>query len=79
MASRDFPTLMVKMCDRPIFPFCLGLWKFLGCETITAKTEKVPVKLEPKWGLAAHCSKANEEARLVEREVCFILSASNFG
>ena len=30
-----------------------------------------------KWGLAAHCSKANKEARLVERKVCFILEAGN--
>ena len=25
-----------------------------------------------KWGTAAHCSKANKGARLVERKVCFI-------
>ena len=30
-------------------------------------------------GLAAHCSKANEEAGLVERKVCFILDAGNGG
>ena len=32
-----------------------------------------------KWGPAAHRSKANREARLVERKVCFILDASNWG
>ena len=32
-----------------------------------------------KWGLAAHNSKAIEEARLVERKVCFILDASHRG
>ena len=32
-----------------------------------------------KWGLAAHFSKANKEARLAERKVCFILDASNQG
>ena len=32
-----------------------------------------------EWGLAAHCSKANKEARLVERKVCFILEAGNQG
>ena len=30
-----------------------------------------------KRGLAACCSKANKEAKLVERKVCFILEASN--
>ena len=33
------------------------------------------VALKPKVGLAAHCSKANKEARLVERKACFILDA----
>ena len=32
---------------------------------------------ESDWGKAAHCSKANLEARLVERKVCLILDASN--
>ena len=32
-----------------------------------------------KWGPAARSSKANKEARLVERKVCFILDASNRG
>ena len=32
-----------------------------------------------KWGLAARRSKANEEAVLVEREVCFILEAGSCG
>lgn len=32
-----------------------------------------------KWGLGAHCSKANKEAVLVVRKVCFILDASNRG
>ena len=32
-----------------------------------------------KWGPAPHCSKANKEARLAERKVCFILEASNGG
>ena len=31
------------------------------------------------WGLAAHHSKANKEARLVERKVCFISDAGNWG
>ena len=30
------------------------------------------------WGPAAHHSKANKEARLVEREVCFISDAGNW-
>ena len=30
-----------------------------------------------KWDLAARCSKANKEARLVERKVCFILDVGN--
>ena len=30
-------------------------------------------------GLAAHCSKANKQARLVDRKVCFILDASSLG
>ena len=32
-----------------------------------------------KWGLAAHSSKAIEEARFMERKVCFILDASHRG
>ena len=34
-----------------------------------------------KWkrGQAAHCSKANKEARLVEKKVCFILDTGNQG
>ena len=32
-----------------------------------------------KWGLAACCSKTNKEAKLVERKVCFILDAGNWG
>ena len=32
-----------------------------------------------KWGPAARCSKANKEARLVERKVCFILEAGSWG
>ena len=32
-----------------------------------------------KWNLPAHRSKANEEARLVEKKVCFISEASNQG
>ena len=32
-----------------------------------------------KWGLGAHCSKANKEAVLVVRKVCFILDASSWG
>ena len=31
-----------------------------------------------KWGLPAHRSKANKEARLVERKVCFILDVGNW-
>ena len=30
-----------------------------------------------KWGPAAHSSKANKQARLVERKVCFISDACN--
>lgn len=30
--------------DKAIVPFCLGLWRFLGCGTVTATTEKAPVK-----------------------------------
>ena len=33
----------------------------------------------PQRGLAAHRSKANKEARLVERKVCFILDPGNWG
>ena len=32
-----------------------------------------------KWGLAACCSKTDTEARLVERKVCTILDAGNWG
>ena len=32
----------------------------------------------PNWGLAAQCSKASKEARLVEREFCFVLDAGNW-
>ena len=32
-------------------------------------------KCNSKWGPAARCSKANKEASLVERKVCFILDA----
>ena len=32
-----------------------------------------------KWDLAVHCSKVIKEARLVERKLCFILDASNWG
>ena len=32
-----------------------------------------------KWGLAAHCSKANKEAKLAERKICFISDAGNKG
>ena len=32
-----------------------------------------------KWDPATRCSKATEEARLVERKVCFILDAGNLG
>ena len=31
------------------------------------------------WGLGAHCPKVNKEARLVDREVCFISGAGNLG
>ena len=31
-----------------------------------------------RWGLAAHRSKASKQARLVERKVCYISSASNW-
>ena len=31
------------------------------------------------WGLAAHHPKANKKARLVERKVCFISDARNWG
>ena len=34
------------------------------------------VALKSKVGLAAHCSKANKEAKLVKRKACFILDAS---
>ena len=37
-------------------------------------TERVCV-----WSLAAHCLKANEHVRLVERSVCFISDAGNWG
>ena len=30
------------------------------------------------WVPAAHCSKANKQARLVERKVCFISDADNW-
>ena len=43
-------------------------------EELTIETEKY---CNRKWGLAAHCSKAIKEARLVERGVSFILDASN--
>ena len=32
-----------------------------------------------KWGLAARRPKGNKKARLVERKVCFILDAGNWG
>ena len=31
------------------------------------------------WGLAARCSKANKQARLVERRFCLISDVSNCG
>ena len=36
-------------------------------------------KCYPKWAPTAGCSKANEEARLVERKVCSIAGASSIG
>ena len=39
-------------------------------------SEEKAMLLNP--GPAAHCSKANKEARLVERKVCFILDAGNW-
>ena len=36
-------------------------------------------KRNRKWGLAARCSEANKEARLVKRKVCFIFNAGNRG
>ena len=36
-------------------------------------------KCNRKWDLAAHCSEANEEARLVKRKACFNFSADNRG
>ena len=35
------------------------------------KLRKSQSNYNQKLGLAVHCSKANEEARLVERKVCF--------
>ena len=32
-----------------------------------------------KWGPVVSCSKVNKDANLVERKVCFILEASNWG
>ena len=43
-------------------------------EELTIETEKY---CNRKWGLAANCSKAIKEARLVERGISFILDASN--
>ena len=34
-------------------------------------------KCNQKWGLDAHHSKANKEAKLVEKKVCFTLDAGN--
>lgn len=36
-------------------------------------------KCNRKWDLAACCSEANEEARLVKRKACFNFSADNRG
>ena len=49
---------------------------------INRKSKSAPLVLPKgrgmeRGGLVDHCSKANEQARLVERKVCWILDASN--
>ena len=39
----------------------------------------LPMLLKGMWGPAARRSKANKQARLVEREVCFISDAGHWG
>ena len=38
--------------------------------------ERLPPCYNQKWDSAVHHSKANKEARLVERKVCFILDVA---
>ena len=41
--------------------------------------QRVLLKEYVFWGLATHCLKANEHVRLVERNICFISDAGNWG
>ena len=48
----------------------------LGPQSLPLATPHLQIpSCNQKWGSAAHCSKANKEARLVERKACFILDA----
>ena len=57
------------ICDWDAVPFLFFSEK-LGKDTSVCNQ---------KWGPTAHCPKANKEAKLVERKVCFILDAGNWG
>lgn len=46
-------------------------------ENKLAQNGKESDTIGTKSSQAAHCSKANKEARLVERNVCFMLDAGN--
>ena len=58
-----------------------GLESDEGC--FSGRVQKWPLRVSDivteSGGPAAQCSKANKGARLVERKVCFILDASNWG
>ena len=55
--------------------FCLSsIWS----GTFVLRKHETPSVTE-KWGPAVHHSKDKEEARLVERKVCFTLDAGNWG
>lgn len=50
------------------------------CQSVSGPQNWVAERLPPcynqKWDPAVHCSKADKEARLVERQICFILDVA---
>ena len=74
--------------DGMLFSSFLNIWNVLLIVLISLSTNfchfwtdfgTFSLLCNQKWGLAAHFSKADKEARLVEGKVCFILDASNRG
>ena len=52
----------------------------LGPQSLPLATPHLQIpSCNQKWGSAAHCSKANKEARWAEMKACFILDARNQG